>query len=421
MQAGQLIGGYLLTGFLGKGGMGEVWLATHRDTGHEVAIKGLHSYLINEQAVLDRFRREAETLALLQHPNIAGLVDYVEDHNGLYLVLEYVPGDPLDEVIDLKTGPIPEQMAIAMFRQILKGVDYAHQRGIIHRDIKPSNFLITEDGTVKILDFGIAKYLSDDKKMTRIGTRMGTVLYMSPEQVEGKPVDHRSDIYSLGVTLFQMLTAQPPYPSDSSEFEVFEKITKIPLPRARTLYPAVSDRMQAIVDRATGKHPENRFQTCSQFLAALTSEGPFKSPIASSSGNPPQQKWKMKVPGYLSWLIPVTIVAVIVAIGFTQKWGMQDDVSPSEVANRFFDAVEEKDSSEAEKWATRDCNNAVKYYLDAERKRLTYRVVREEIEDERAVVYYTKGGGKDLSELKLIKMKGKWKVSCQKENLLQDY
>lgn len=420
MHSGQAVGDYILTGFLGKGGMGEVWLAAHRYSGLEVAVKGLHSYLINDQAVIDRFRREAETLALLQHPNIAGLVEFVENQDGLYLVIEYVPGDPLDEVIALKTGPIPEHMAVAMFRQILKGVDYAHQRGIIHRDIKPSNFLVAEGGVVKILDFGIAKYLADDKKMTRVGIRMGTILYMSPEQVQGSPVDKRSDIYSLGVTLFQMLTGQPPYPEDTSEYDVLAKIVKTPLQRTRELYPGVSQQQQALIDRATEKLPDNRFQTCGQFLAALTNDsGDFRSDRSAETHIGPRKR-KFKLPRILARMVPVMAVAAIVSIGFVQNWWGAFGSSPRQVADNFFDAVEERDQEEAQKWATEDCNSMVEMFFSVDYPELDYRVMGEEIRGDRATVSYYKGESSSPSELSLVKKGSKWKVSCTKTNLMED-
>jgi serine/threonine protein kinase len=155
--------------------------------------------------------------------------------------------------------------------QLLDAFSHAHEKGVVHRDIKPANILITNDGTIKVLDFGIAKIVDGDglHNMTKTGTQIGTVYYMSPEQVQGKKVDARSDIYSLGVTFYQMLTAQNPYNSCTTEFEVYSKIVQEQLPNPKAANPQVSDVIISILNKATEKDPEKRFQTCEQFKQAL--------------------------------------------------------------------------------------------------------------------------------------------------------
>ena len=153
---------------------------------------------------------------------------------------------------------------------ILDAFAYAHEQGVVHRDIKPSNILITKDGKVKILDFGIAKMLSDSgNKLTKTGTQMGTVFYMSPEQVQGKEVDIRSDIYSLGITFYQMLTGVSPYDGMTTEYEIYNKIVLEPLPFANATYPGVPAALDLIIAKATAKKKEDRFQTCREFLSFL--------------------------------------------------------------------------------------------------------------------------------------------------------
>ncbi|NJO03853.1 MAG: serine/threonine protein kinase, partial [Bacteroidia bacterium] len=187
-------------------------MAQHTQLNRRAAIKALHPNFVSNPNIRERFKNEASTLAHFQHPNIVALYDYVETPTGLFLIMEYVEGKPMDDYIRQVSGPIPEDRTARLFVRILDAFDYAHNRGVIHRDIKPSNIMITPQEEVKILDFGIAKIIGGvSKNLTNAGTRMGTVLYMSPEQVKGQEVDRRSDVYSLGVTLFQMLTGRSVY------------------------------------------------------------------------------------------------------------------------------------------------------------------------------------------------------------------
>jgi serine/threonine protein kinase len=170
--------------------------------------------------------------------------------------MEYVEGMDLDQHIKVVTGPISEPKAIEIMSTLLDAFGYAHEKGIVHRDIKPANFIITPDGKVKVLDFGIAKIVDENASgKTLTGTRIGTVAYMSPEQVNAAPdIDLRTDIYSLGVLLHQMITGKPAYDTTtSSDFEVQTRIVKEPLPRANTIYPYTSDHLQTLIDKATQK------------------------------------------------------------------------------------------------------------------------------------------------------------------------
>lgn len=271
---GEQVANYKLISRLGEGGMGAVYVGSHIQLGRKAAIKVLHPNLVSNPQIRERFKNEAATLANLRHANIVGLYDYLETTKGLFLIMEYVQGKPLDEFIQQVSGPLSEKNLIHIFSQILDGFEYAHKQGIVHRDIKPSNLLITQEGEVKILDFGIAKILDGTRKnLTQDGTRMGTVLYMSPEQVRGIAVDIRSDIYSLGVTLFQAATGKCPYDeNNATEYAIYQQIVNVELPRANTFYPNVSTHIQNIIDKATAKNPEDRFQTCAEFKAALTGQ-----------------------------------------------------------------------------------------------------------------------------------------------------
>ncbi|TAE17742.1 MAG: serine/threonine protein kinase [Bacteroidetes bacterium] len=283
---GEQVLNYRILSALGEGGMGSVYLAQHIQLGRQAAIKALHPNLVNNPQIRERFKNEAATMAHLQHNNIVGLYDYLEATNGLFLIMEFVQGKPLDAYIQTVSGPIPEERVVEFFMQILDGFEYAHNQGVVHRDIKPANFVITPNNEVKILDFGIAKLLAgSSKSLTKTGARMGTVLYMSPEQVKGLEADRRSDIYALGVTLFQMLTGRCPYNEETAtEYEVYHQIVNSPLPRAKTFYPTVSDRMQKIIDKATAKNPDDRFQTCAEFKRAMMGQA-FNN-LAQTMPNP---------------------------------------------------------------------------------------------------------------------------------------
>jgi len=266
---GEKILNYRIDSLIGEGGVGTVYQATHAQLGRTVAIKALNPTLVNNEQVKQRFRQEATTLSNLQHINIITLYDYLENEKGLFLIMEFAKGEALDSFVQKRA--IPEEQIRYYFSRILDGMEYAHKKGVIHRDIKPSNVIITQEADAKILDFGIAKILKEGKNtLTQPGAQLGTVLYMSPEQVQGQTVDHRTDIYSLGVTLFEMLTGKPPYDGDqTTEFEVFNKIINEPLPALKTFNDQLSDRMQWLIDKATAKKPDERFQSCAEFKEAL--------------------------------------------------------------------------------------------------------------------------------------------------------
>jgi serine/threonine protein kinase len=270
---GNQILNYKVKSLIGDGGMGTVYLAEHVKLGRKVAIKVLHSHLASNESIRQRFVNEAKTMSELQHSNIVSLIDYHEDQFGLYLIMECIEGIPLDEYINSKSGPIPEEQAIELFKHALSAFDYAHKKGVVHRDIKPSNLMVTSNNSIKVLDFGIAKLVGNaNYKLTKTGVHTGTVYYMSPEQVKGQEVDQRSDIYSLGITFYQMLTGYNPYSDLTTEYEIFENIVKVPLADPRTIYPAVSEKMCNILKKSTEKDPASRFANCKEFLLALDQE-----------------------------------------------------------------------------------------------------------------------------------------------------
>ena len=214
---GHLVGNYKVTDKIGEGGMGSVFRGIDIMLEREVAIKMLRPELSRQPHVVERFRSEAVTLAKLNHPNIATLYSFLRQGEDFFMVMEFVRGETLDSLIG-RSGAMPWERAVGLFSQALEGIDHAHKMGIVHRDIKPANMTLTETGSIKVMDFGIARVLGTDR-LTKTGHLIGTVEYMSPEQVRGEETDARSDIYSLGILLYEMLTGRVPFNS-SSEYEL---------------------------------------------------------------------------------------------------------------------------------------------------------------------------------------------------------
>lgn len=273
---GKEILNYRITSLIGKGGMGSVYLAEHTLIKNErVAIKVINANMIND-FTRNLLRDEAEHLAALNHPNIVAFKNYHIDKAGnIYLIMEYADGKSLEDYIKNVNGLIVEDRICPIFEPILDAVGYAHKgsktrKKILHRDIKPANIVITTEGTPKILDFGIAKVIKNQSEEELDSVVMGTPSYMSPEQVKGEHLDERSDIYSLGVLLHHMMTGNPPYDTTTlTEQEINTKVVEEPLPRMRTFYKYVSEKVQKIVDKATAKNPADRYQTCEEFKKAL--------------------------------------------------------------------------------------------------------------------------------------------------------
>lgn len=263
---------YEILKILGEGGMGAVFLARHKKIDRLVAIKSLHANLARDPMIRERFKNEAALLAKLTHPNIVTLYDYEERPDGLYLIMEYVEGISLDKLLEERGSFSLEEAKMIMF-QILDGVGYAHQHGIIHRDIKPANIILTSDLKVKILDFGIGKIIGDSRnsELTQTGVRIGTLMYMAPEQVAGKGVSVQSDIYALGLTFFQLLTGEYPYDKDKySDFELSLKIVQeYLLDDQEHPYQSIPEPIKNALGKAIMKDPAQRYESCEAFKVAL--------------------------------------------------------------------------------------------------------------------------------------------------------
>jgi serine/threonine protein kinase len=269
----QQIQNYKIISLIGEGGMGDVYLAEHVSIQRKVAIKVLKPELVKNEEIRLRFKNEAAMLAHLQHPNIVGLIDYVEQDGGLFLIMEYAEGQGLDDLIKAQKAPISIERAKKLMIQIVEAFIYAHKNGIVHRDVKPSNILVTNDDQIKVLDFGIAKLVGEgNHHLTKTGTQIGTVYYMSPEQVRGKVLDHRSDIYSLGVTFYELLTGVCPYKSMSTEYEIYDNIVKEPLLDLTQTMGSDYRSMWDIISKATEKDVNDRYQSCLDLASELNKD-----------------------------------------------------------------------------------------------------------------------------------------------------
>jgi serine/threonine-protein kinase len=257
-------GRYRIVRKLGSGGMANVYLAEDEELGRRVAIKILNDRYANDDAFIERFRREAKSAASLSHPNIVSIYDRGEAEGTYYIAMEVIEGRSLKELI-LTRGPLSIVEAVHYARQILQALRFAHRHGIIHRDIKPHNNLIGEQG-LKVTDFGIARY--GPSQMTEAGSIMGTAQYLSPEQARGAPVTASSDLYSVGIVLYEMLTGRVPFTGDSAIEIAMKHLNDWPKPPSK-LRPEIPEEIDHIVLRALAKAPEDRYQSAEEFIEDL--------------------------------------------------------------------------------------------------------------------------------------------------------
>ena len=273
---GLVLGNYTIQDKIGEGGMGEVFAAEHRRMKRPVVVKVLHAASMNSLQSIRRFQREVEAAARLHHPNIVTAFDADEDDGIHFLVMEYVDGQPLGDLVS-RQGPLSIEAALSYVLQASQGLAYAHSQGIIHRDIKPNNLLVDRTGQVKILDMGLARFddgsrstvVEGSDAITRRNQIVGTVEYMSPEQVDdSSAADGRSDIYSLGCTLFRLLADRPPYQSNSI-IKILLAHRADPIPSIKTIRSDAPDALEIVLERMMAKVPTDRFQTANELTEAL--------------------------------------------------------------------------------------------------------------------------------------------------------
>ena len=283
---GQKLGDYEILGILGAGGMGKVYKVRNTISDRVEAMKILLPDLAGQKDLADRFLREIKVLASLNHPNIAALRTALTLDNQLVMIMEFVDGVTISS--RLHQGAIPPTQAVKYIDQVLEALSYAHKQNIIHRDIKPANMMLTPDGVVKLMDFGIARSGSD-RSLTMTGTTLGSLNYMPPEQVKGDPADNRSDLYSLGVSLYEMVTGQLPFTADSNYAMMAAHLQEVPKPPI-VLRPGIPQALNQIIVMALAKEPGQRFQSADAFRGAL------KSVQAQGAGTQPEVNPRSYVP-----------------------------------------------------------------------------------------------------------------------------
>jgi beta-lactam-binding protein with PASTA domain len=259
---------YRVISRLGSGGMAEVYLARDELLGREVAVKVLHQHFAEDQEFVERFRREASSAAGLSHPNIVGIFDRGEWNGTYYIAMEYVAGRSLKAIVR-EHGAIDPTVALDIVIQILRGARFAHRRGVIHRDLKPHNVILDEEGRARVTDFGIARAGASD--MTLTGSIMGTAQYLSPEQAQGHSVTAATDLYSVGVILYELLTGAVPFEGETAVAIAFKQVSAVAQPPS-ALNPALPASLDAVVMRALAKEPAERYADADELIAALEAE-----------------------------------------------------------------------------------------------------------------------------------------------------
>jgi serine/threonine protein kinase len=263
---GKTLGKYQITERLGRGGMAEVYKAYHPQLERYAAVKVLHGFLAEGEDFQARFHREAKAIAALRHPNIVQIHDIDIDEDHYFMVMEFIDGGTLKDRLIQASGPLPISEMAHIFRETASALDYAHRQGVLHRDVKPANVLLDESGRVVLTDFGIARIVSETQ-FTVTGTLVGTPAYMSPEQGKGMQISTPSDIYSLGIILYEMVTGKVPFDADTP-LAVIHKHINEPLPSPRTLRDDIPGALESVIIKALAKEPEVRFQSAAEMIQA---------------------------------------------------------------------------------------------------------------------------------------------------------
>ncbi len=317
LSKGTVIGHYRIDSRIGSGGMGDVYLAEDTSLSRKVALKFLSPHLCQDESCRKRFTREAQAAAALDHPNIAAIHEVGEYQGRPYYAMQVVEGQSLKEVIAAKDLPIDQVLEIGI--QACEGLQAAHDKGIIHRDIKPSNLLLDSHGRVRIVDFGLAA-IAGSAQLTKTGSTLGTIGYMSPEQVQGKEVDHRSDLFALGVVLYEMITKRNPFRRDSEAATLRAVSDDFPEPLAR-FKAGIPEGLQAVVEKALEKDAKTRYQHADEMRADLIRT---KRLLESTSTSAPIARAGSRRKRSLVFTIAVLAVVAAAALMITKPWNDAD-------------------------------------------------------------------------------------------------
>jgi serine/threonine protein kinase len=360
---------YELGEILGFGGMSEVHLARDLRLHRDVAVKVLRADLARDPSFYLRFRREAQNAAALNHPAIVAVYDTGEAETATgplpYIVMEYVDGVTLRDIVHTE-GPMPGKRAIEVIADACQALNFSHQHGIIHRDVKPANIMISKNGAVKVMDFGIARALADANSVTQTAAVIGTAQYLSPEQARGEKVDARSDVYSLGCVLYEILTGEPPFVGDSPVAVAYQHVREDPVPPSQR-HNGIAPELDAVVLKALAKNPDNRYQSAAEMradlvrvhsgeapeapkvftdaertsmLSAPTSEHRTEPIDAAGRPEPVYQDKEERGGSVGRWLIAVAVLAVltvVVTVAINMFGGSTRDVQVPDVTGKLSD------------------------------------------------------------------------------------
>jgi eukaryotic-like serine/threonine-protein kinase len=345
---------YEIDAVLGQGGMAKVFKGTDRVLGRTVAVKVLSPQFAGDHQFVSRFRREAQAAAALNHPNIVSVFDTGDQGDVHFIVMEYVEGRTLRDAIR-QEGPILPERAVEITEEVARALAAAHEAGLVHRDVKPGNIMLTSDGSdAKVMDFGIARTTTGDT-LTQTAAVLGTASYLSPEQAQGQPVDARTDIYSLGCVLYEMLTGRPPFTGDSPVSIAYKHVKENPVPPSR-LNDDVTQSLEAVVMKMLAKNPTNRYQTAAELLEDLerVRQGlpPLATPVlpgdttemltreeadrtAVMTGVPPEEEGRRR----RTWLVVLGVILALALLGLAAYFLVQALTSEEAAAVRVPEVV----------------------------------------------------------------------------------
>lgn len=334
---GKEIGPYKVLEKIGQGGMGIVYKGVHTRLEQDVAIKVLSPEFSRDLSMQERFVREAKIQVKLSHPNVVNILNYLEDGGDVFLIMEYINGETLEHRLK-SSGAFPVEKAVRISLKVLEALEFMHSKGIVHRDIKPSNIMFTDSGVVKVTDFGISKVIGE-RGQTRTGMRIGTLWYMSPEQIRGEEATTVSDIYSFGITFYQMVTGGIPFSGDSEYTIMKGHLEQKPLPPWK-INANVSKQVGRVILKSLSKDPKDRYRNIREFAedlgAAIKTPQEAKTlPKVPENAKP----WKVSVPSLnldrkqsLIALVSLGIILLILTFALFYDGGKEDD--KEEISNR---------------------------------------------------------------------------------------